>query len=101
MVAQFKASQTQTRPQPAYAQFITKSQWATFEGKVADIKMEPEEFLAHWNCTYDEIAKICQCSRTTVANWFCKGKSVKSKRPTDVQKMWLGTAHKLLHLSRN
>lgn len=101
MVAQFTRNQAATRPQPVQARFITQSQWKTFEAKVADIAMEPEEFLAHWSCTYDEIAKICQCSRTTVANWFCKGKTVKSKRPTDIQKMWLGTAHKLLLLSRN
>jgi hypothetical protein len=91
MVAQFRSltHSSSTRIVPRH---ISRTQWQIFEEKVTKLEMEPEDFLNHWDCTYYEIAKICKCSRNTVANWFSRS----DKRPTDLHKRWLGTAHQLL-----
>jgi hypothetical protein len=99
MVAQFPRHKSFSRPDFSSPRHITSFQWQAFENKVNQLMMEPEDFLAHWDCTYSEIAAICKCSRNTVASWFCKGQT--GKRPSDAQKAWLGTAHKLLLNSRS
>jgi len=71
---------------------ILLNQWEFFQQRVEQLEMEPEEFLTHWDCDYRTVAKICDCSRDTVAHWFAKG----TRRPSRLQKIWLGVAHQLL-----
>lgn len=98
MVAQFTHSKggksVKVRHSPAC--HISKTQWIAFEEKTQALMMEPEDFLLYWDCTYAEIAKICKCSVALVKKWFSK----EPRRPNDLQKMWLGTAHQLLLRSR-
>jgi hypothetical protein len=35
--------------------------------------MEPEEFLAHWDVDYSDLALLAGCSVGTVKRWFCEG----------------------------
>ncbi|NET62281.1 MAG: hypothetical protein F6K47_41100 [Symploca sp. SIO2E6] len=71
---------------------ISINQWKFFHYRVEQLEMEPEEFLNHWECNYNQIAQICSCSRNTVAHWFAKG----NRRPSKLQKICLGLAHQLL-----
>lgn len=98
MIAQLPSPKVQNRTIPVQPKYISSNHFKRYEEKIATTMMEPEEFLQHWDCTYEQIARVCKCSRNTVASWFCEGKT--GKRPSENQKMWLGAAHTYLLLTR-
>lgn len=63
--------------------------------EVQSKQMTPEEFKAYWDCDYQQLAKICRCSYTTVALWFAEG-SKYHKQPKAIYKERLWEAHQIL-----
>lgn len=35
--------------------------------------LTPDDFLARWSLTYQDISQICCCSVSTVEHWFTEG----------------------------
>ena len=35
--------------------------------------LSPDEFLARWTLTYQDLSQICCCSVSTVEHWFAQG----------------------------
>jgi len=54
-------------------------------------QMEPEEFMACWEVSYADLARICRCSIDTVKHWFTAGTS--HREPTEEHKRRLAMAH--------
>jgi hypothetical protein len=40
--------------------------------------MSPDTFLARWTLTYQDVSRICCCSRSTVEHWFTTGEGQRS-----------------------
>jgi len=68
--------------------------WEALSSGFERMQMEPEEFLAHWDCGYKELAKICGVSKSAVKRWFMRTKN--RRRPTEAQKTRLAVAHQIL-----
>ncbi|NEO26785.1 MAG: helix-turn-helix domain-containing protein [Kamptonema sp. SIO4C4] len=49
--------------------------------------MTPQQFYQKWDVTYEQMAEICQRSRSTVQRWF--GRGAVYRRPTahDLQRL--------------
>lgn len=99
MISQLPTQASKNNTSLVQRKFVSESHLKRYVARVAEVMMEPEEFLQHWDCTYKDIATVCGCSRNTVASWFCGGKM--GKRPTLTQKRWLGAAHNYLLMTRS
>lgn len=63
--------------------------------KISTGLITPDEFLSLYpNTTRAELAKICQCSESTVAHWFVRGTS--KLKPKQSHLLWLTLAHHCL-----
>lgn len=51
--------------------------------------MTPQQFLAKWAVTYEEVASICSRSVLTVQRWFSKGRNSRCPQPTDLRHLAL------------
>jgi len=46
--------------------------------------MTPQRFYRKWDVTYEQMAEICQRSRSTVQRWFSRGSSYRRPTPHDL-----------------
>lgn len=54
-----------------YPRYPGRRHWSAVEQIQVELpQMTPEEFIAHWDVTYSELAVICFCSVRTVKCWF-------------------------------
>ncbi len=53
--------------------------------------MELNEFLKYWDVSRENLAFICECSKTTVDHWFSQG--IHRRVVTDRHKQRLALAH--------
>lgn len=63
--------------------------------------MEPDQFLTHWQITYEELAELCSVSRNTVAHWFVKEGSRHKRYPTEGDKRRLAEVHAIWSFYQN
>ena len=76
---------------PKYPRIPGRRHWKALE-KIKIPELEPDEFLKNWNVTYAEVAKICNCSESTVSSWFIsKGKH----KPSKAYKIKLAIVHQI------
>ena len=74
-----------------YPRYPGRRHWLAIEQvRVKLPQMTPEEFLACWDVTYNDLALICFCSNKTVKRWFAGLSS-----PNRLHKFWLAQTHKL------
>jgi hypothetical protein len=72
--------------------YPTRFQWQMLD-KFQGNLMEPETFLARWEVTYKQLAKICCTSETTVKAWFLK--TPNRRKPNVYHKFCLALTNKL------
>ena len=74
-----------------YPRIPGRRHWQALE-EVRFLRLEPDEFLQRWAVTYEELAKICNCSVATVKLWF----SLKNRREaSDIYKIKLAIVHQI------
>lgn len=97
MVAQFAAARNTADSKTESNRFISpKLLSKLLSQQETHLKqMEPVDFKLYWNCDYQQLAKICKCSYTTVALWFAEG-SKYHKEPKSIYKERLWDAHQIL-----
>ncbi len=53
------------------------------------LELEPQNFYAKWDVTYEDIGRICSRSVSTVRRWFRRGQHYRSPTPSDLRHLAL------------